>query len=94
MASVTYRIPTRLGWVVVPPTETDPVAAYLMQLPDGDPHALYGSAALIWTLAAEGEGDVAGSLAELLDVAVAEVSAHVEDYLAELVTSGLLVEDR
>lgn len=91
---MSYRIPKRLGWVVLPPTDTDPVAAYLMPLPDGDPHALRGTAALIWTLAAEGEADVAGSLAELLDTPLDEVGEHVEEFLDELVSSGLLEEAR
>lgn len=91
---MSYRIPKRLGWVVLPPSDTDPVAAYLMPLPDGDPHALRGTAALIWTLAAEGETDVAGSLAELLDEPRVDVQEHVEEFLAELVESGLLEETR
>lgn len=87
---MSYRIPHRLGWVVVPPQGDEPVAAYVMPMPDGDPHALLGSAALIWTLAADGEPDVAASLAHLLDTPVGELRGHVEDYLGELVASGLL----
>ena len=88
-----HRIPERLGWVVVPPAEGAPVAAYLMHLPDGDPQALHGTAALIWTLAADGEPDVAGALAGLLDTPRAEVEASVDAYLTELVAARLLEED-
>jgi len=87
-----YRIPHRLGWVVVPPKGEQPVAVYLMPLPDGDPHALFESAALIWTLAADGEADVAASLAELLSTPETELRDEVEDYLAHLVAAGLLEE--
>lgn len=89
---MSYRIPHRLGWVVLPPRNGDALAAYLMPLPDGDPHALYDTAALIWSLAADGDADVATSLADLLDTPVDEVRDHVEDYLAELVATGLLEE--
>lgn len=85
-----YAIPDRLGWVVLPPDGEEKVAAYVMPLPDGDPRALHGTAALIWVLAADGDADVAAELAALLEVDVAEVREHVEEYLAELVASGLL----
>jgi len=89
---VSYRIPHRLGWVVVPPRGAEPVAAYLMPLPDGDPHALFDTAALIWTLAAEGEPDVATSLAELMEVPVDTIRGDVAAYLDALIDHGYLEE--
>lgn len=91
---MTYRIPHRVGHVTLPPEDGRHVAVYLMPLPDGDPVALHHTAALIWTLAAEGEPDVAASLAELLAVPAETVRDEVERYLADLVFQGLLEEVR
>lgn len=86
-----YRIPERLAWIVRPPArEGAEAAAYLLRLPDGDPLALTGSAALIWVLAADGEADVPGALAELLGVPHAEVAESASAYLTGLVEDGLL----
>lgn len=87
---MSHRIPHRLGWTIVPPQGDEPVAAYLLAMPDGDPQALRGTAALIWTLAAEGETDVAASLADLLEVGVDDVRADVDAYLDTLVEQRLL----
>ena len=51
-APTTHHIPHHLGWVVLPPSDTDPVAVYLMPLPDGDPVALDGPAAASWVRSA------------------------------------------
>lgn len=91
---MTYRIPHRLGHVTLPPEDDRPVAVYLMPLPDGDPLGLHGTAALIWSIAAEGDPDVPAALAELLAVPAETVRDEVERYLADLVFQGLLEEVR
>lgn len=91
---MTYRIPYRLGHVTLPPEDGRPVVVYLMPLPDGDPVGLHGTAALIWSIAAEGEPDVPAALAELLAVPVDTVRADVERFLTDLVAQGLLEEAR
>ena len=87
---MTYTLPRRLGHVTLPPQDGRPVAVYLMPLPDGDPVSLHGTAALIWTLAAEGEADVPAALADLLAVDVHAVAADTHAYLDSLVEAGLL----
>lgn len=88
-----YRIPPRLGYVVHEPTPEDPTArVYLMHLPDGEPLMLAASAALIWALAADGEPEVPGALADLLGESVAEVGPATRTYLDTLVEQGLLTE--
>ena len=87
---MTYTLPRRLGHVTLPPQDGRPVAVYLMPLPDGDPVGLHGTAALIWTLAAEGEADVPAALADLLAVDVHTVAADTHAYLDSLVEAGLL----
>lgn len=87
---MTYRIPARLGHVTLPPAEGRPVSVYLMQLPDGDALALQETSALIWSIAAEGEPDVPGALAELLDVPVEAIAEETRAHLGFLVSQGLL----
>ncbi len=87
---MTYHLPKRLGYVVVDDAQSDPVTVYLMDLPDGPPLVLRDSAALIWLVAAEGDSDVAGVLAEAVGRPVGEIVGEVDEYLADLVARGLL----
>ena len=88
---MTYRRPARVAFVVVPPAgQSDEPTVYLMHLPDGDPHRLAGTAALIWVLASEGDADVPAALSELVGESREEIAAHVDHYLAELVEQGWL----
>ena len=87
---MTYRVPHRLGHVVLPPEHDRPVAAYLMPLPDGDPVALHGTAALIWVVAAEGDPDVPAAVADLLGVEVDTIADETRAYLGSLVDARLL----
>lgn len=85
-----HRVPPRVAHVV-PDGEPDPPdSVFVMVLPDGDPVVLHGSAAWIWLLAAEGEEDVAGAIADLAGLARADVVVDVEHFIAELVGRGLL----
>jgi len=89
---VTHLIPPRLGYVVNEPTGADPtLRVFLMHLPDGEPLALVGSAALIWALAADGEPDGPAALAELLSVPVDEIEDATRAYLDTLVVQALLI---
>ncbi len=85
-----YRVPSRVAYVVVEEDSPSAGTIYLMALPDGQPAVLRGSGAVIWTVAAEGEEDVAGTVAELVGMTVEEVSADVERFIDELVTLGVL----
>ena len=85
-----YRIPPRVAHVVSDGEPDLPEALFLMQLPDGTPQVLHGSAAWIWLLAVEGEPDVADAVAHLVGRPRHEVAADVESFLAELVSRGLL----
>ena len=87
-----YRVPSRVAYVVEDDSE-GPATVYLMTLPDGAPAVLRDSAAVIWVVAAEGEDDVAGAVAELVGMPVEEVSAEVERFLDELVQLGVLEVD-
>jgi hypothetical protein len=85
-----YRIPPRVAHVV-PEGEPDPPdSVFIMDLRDGVPLVLHASAAWIWLLAAEGEEDVAGAVADLTGLARADVVVDVERFLAELVGRRLL----
>lgn len=88
---MSYRVPARLAWIASEgrPGESGPLV-YLLQLPDGEPQVLHGSAALIWIVAAEGDADVPCGVAELTGAPVDEVRDPTEDYLRRLVTDGLL----
>jgi hypothetical protein len=87
---MTYRIPLRVAHVVPDGEPDPPESVFVMDLPDGVPIALHGSAACIWLLAAEGQEDVAGAIADLAGMARADVVINVERFLAELVRRGLL----
>ncbi len=90
---MTYRVPRRVAYVVEDPVESGATATvYLLRLPDGQPHALLDSAAVIWAVAAEGEPGVAAAVAELLGEPVEEIGAAVADYLGVLVAQGWLEE--
>ena len=85
-----YRVPERVAHVVPDGEPELPDTLFLMQLPDGTPQVLQGSAAWIWLLAAEGGSDVGAAVAHLVGLAEQEVAADVEAYLADLVSRGLL----
>ena len=86
----TYRIPRRLAHVV-PGDQPDPAdTVFLMKLPDGVPVILRDSAAWIWLLAADGEGDVAGAVKDLVGLDRDDIGDDVEDFLVDLVDRGLL----
>lgn len=87
---MTYQVPARVGYVVLPPEGTQGVRVYLMELPDGTPQQLSGVGALIWVLAWEGEHDVPGALAELVGRPRSDVAADTEAFLADLVARGML----
>lgn len=85
-----YRIPARVAHVVADDDTAAAGTVYLMTLPDGQPAVLRDSAALIWMVAADGEDDVAGAVAELVGLPTDEVSFEVERFLDELVALGAL----
>lgn len=74
----------------MPPSDERPVTVYLLHLPNGEPMALTGTAALIWVLASDGEPDVAFALAELLGEQTENIRGHVTEHLTTLVGQGLL----
>jgi hypothetical protein len=87
-----YRVPSRVAYVVEDDSE-GPATVYLMTLPDGAPAVLRDSAAVIWMVAADGEGDVAAAVADLVGMTTEEVSADVDRFLDELVQLGVLEVD-
>lgn len=88
-----YGIPHEVAHVI-PDDEPDlPARVFLMQLPDGQPVVLDDSAALIWLLAAEGEEDLVGAMADLVGQQGHEIAADVTTFLDELVSRGLLIHD-
>ena len=87
-----YRVPLRLGHVVVDDIASDPATVFLMDLPDGPPLVLRDSAALIWLVAAEGDSDVARTVADVVGRPLGEIEPEVADYLGELVSRSLLQE--
>ncbi len=88
-----YRVPWRVAYVVADEDSPSAGTVYLMTLPDGQPAVLRGSGAVIWMVAAEGDEDVAGTVAGLAGMTVEEVSADVERFIDELVTLGVLEVD-
>ena len=90
---MSHRRPPLVGYdVLVPVSDADPATVYLMHLPDGQPMALRGTAALIWVLANDGEDDVAAALASLLDTPRPDIADDVDAYLDVLVDQGWLEE--
>ena len=87
-----FRVPARAAHVVEDDAEGQAIV-YLMTLPDGPPAVLRDSAAVIWLVAADGERDVAGAVADLVGLPVEEVSADVDRFLDELVGLGVLEVD-
>ena len=83
----TFAVPSRLAFVV---PETEAPQVFLMHLPDGPPFVLKDTAAVIWMLAADEEGDVAGAVGHVVGLPRDEVVDEVERYLADLVAKGLL----
>jgi hypothetical protein len=89
--NVAYRRPDDLAFVIT--EDEDPPAAYLFPLPAGPANRLEGTAAVIWSLAVEGESDVPLAVAELLDDAeVGDIRSTVEDYLRYLLREGFIEE--
>ncbi|GAA4407680.1 hypothetical protein GCM10023168_23990 [Fodinibacter luteus] len=88
-----YRIPARLAHVVPDGAPDPPSTVFIMQLPDGVPAVLRDSGAWIWTVAAGGEEDVAGAIAELVGLTREAVADDVSAYLDDLVGRGLLEVD-
>ncbi|MFW5471862.1 PqqD family protein [Knoellia sp. CPCC 206450] len=83
-----YSVPERVAHVE---RDADGLPqVFLMRLPDGPPVALEGTAALIWTFAAEGEADVATAVAKAVGLPREEIADDVEAYLVHLVETGLL----
>ncbi|MDT0215574.1 PqqD family protein [Rothia sp. ARF10] len=83
-----YSVPERVAHVE---RDADGLPqVFLMRLPDGEPVALEGTAALIWTFAAEGETDVATAVARAVGLPREEIADDVEAYLVRLVETGLL----
>jgi len=83
-----YSVPDRVAHVE---RDADGLPqVFLMRLPDGPPVALEGTAALIWTCAAAGAGDVAAAVAEQVGESRETIAADVEAYLVRLVELGLL----
>ena len=72
----------------------DAPGVFLRHLPGGPNLALVGTAALIWSVAVSGAGDVAREVAEAVGEDVEAIRADVEEYLAELIDQGLLVHHR
>lgn len=87
-----YRIPPRLAYVVHEDHPSGTVTLYLMPLPDGAPLQLRDSSGWIWLLAAEG-AEIAESLAEIVERPVEEIRPDIEEFLAQLVGRGLLLQD-
>lgn len=95
-----YAAPAHLAWVAVdavgrPVSEDnlgDATAVYVMQMPHGAPLLLPGSAALIWLLAVDAGGDIAGVVARHASVDPDIVRPDVTSYLVELLGRGLLIE--
>ena len=88
---MSFRIPARLGYVVDDQSADSSLRVFLMQLPDGAPLELAGTAAWIWVLATERE-DVVEALAELTGEPSADIAATTAAFLQELVAQGLLVD--
>jgi hypothetical protein len=89
--NVAYRRPDDLAFVIT--EDEDPPAAYLFPLPTGPVNRLEGTAALIWSLAVEGESDVPLAVAEILeDTEVGSIRSTVEDYLRYLLHERFIEE--
>lgn len=86
---MSYRVPQGVAHLVDQDGAGD-ARVYLMQLPDGPPRVLEGSAAVIW-LAAVQEGIASPEeVADLFDGDPGEIIVGARSFLAELVSSGLL----
>lgn len=86
---MTHRIPATVAHVRQSTPEGEVV--FLLQLPDGEPYALVGNAALVWTLATSGTSDVTQAVADATGEAPGSVDGPVQDFLADLVALGFLV---
>ena len=84
---MTYTVPPRLAWQV--DEEQDELVVYLMRLPNGEPVALEGVAALIWVAAVEGE-EAVSIVAQATGESREDIEPAVVDYLGELVEIGHL----
>lgn len=84
---MTYTVPPRLAWQV--DEEQDELVVYLMRLPNGEPVALEGVAALIWVAALEGE-DAVSIVAQATGEPRQGIESAVVNYLGELMEAGHL----
>lgn len=87
----TYKVPDNIAWV----DGADLGMAdelYLTMVPSGNTVLLKDSARLIW-LVATGGGDVLDEVSSLVEVPGDEINAHVSEFLAVLLSQGLLALD-
>lgn len=87
---MTYRVPGDVAWTLEG-GDDELATLYLARLPRGPISVLDGTGALIWLAATEGPGDtLLDRVAEEAGRPVDEVSAGVDEFLAQLVASGFL----
>lgn len=90
---MSYRVPREVAHVVLDDDVGDtPPVVFLMKLPDGEPVVLAGSAAVIWSYAAQGAVDVCSAVAKIVSQPVEEVRPATLLFLSQLVAEGLLVD--
>ena len=87
-----FLVPSRVAYVVADGHRAhgEPPTVFLMQVPDGAPVVLHGTAALIWLLASDGEEDVATAVADVVGLDRASVAPDVRRFLDDLVDRGLV----
>ena len=89
-----YSIPARLAHVIRGNLQDGGPVVFVMQLPDGPPRVLEGSAALIWIIAADGNANVPAAVAEAVGRPTADIADEVRTYLDHLLETGLLESGR
>jgi len=84
---VIYRRPSRVAFVSGDIGHTQ---LHVKALPDGEVHAMAGSAAMIWWYAAEGHCDVPARVAEEMGLDPSSIQDEVADFIDRLVEMALL----